>query len=299
MPDTTSAQRTFTFESGGEEIRIHYIDARLTKSISLKGTILLIHGFPQTSYQFRHVIRPFADAGYRVLAPDYRGAGQSSKPSNGFTKSTMAFDLLKLVREHLGIKDKIHIVGHDIGAMIAYAYASRFSKHVASVTWGECLLPGTDPYENKKGTPELFHFVFHQIRDLPEALIAGREEIYLKHFYDKQVYNGAAISIDSLKYYTTMFSQPGAMRCGIELYRAFGTDAEENREWVKKQGKCGVPSLILSGRKSFLETFASPMAEEVHENIEVACVEEAGHWIAEENPAEFVGKVLAFVRKHT
>jgi pimeloyl-ACP methyl ester carboxylesterase len=258
----------------------------------------LIHGFPETSYQFHHVIKPLSDAGYRVIAPDYRGAGMSSKPLTGYNKTQMAEDLHILIQDYLGIKDKIHVVGHDIGGMIAFAYASRYAGHVASVIWGECPLPGTSSYENVKATPALFHFVFHQIRDLPETLIEGKERVYLTHFYNKQAYNSAGITKEDVDIYTLAFSQPGAIRCGLEVYRSFEKDAEENRKWLQENGKVKVPSLLMMGAESGLGELAEAMAEETHEGAEVLQVEESGHWIAEENPDGFVKGVLDFVKKH-
>src|SRR5262245_25995324 len=100
--------------TSGESIRLNYIDYPSSTSVDYKGIILLLHGFPQTSYQFRHVVAFLSDDGYRVIAPDYRGAGNSSKPPSGYKKSQMAEDVHILVHSHLGIKEKIHIVGHDI-----------------------------------------------------------------------------------------------------------------------------------------------------------------------------------------
>ena len=101
------------------EIRIHHIECLPPSSTTyILGTVLLIHGFPETSYQFRKVIPSLASAGYRVLAPDYRGAGYSSKPPSGYTKKEIATDLHTLVTKHLGIKEKVHVVGHDIGGYV-------------------------------------------------------------------------------------------------------------------------------------------------------------------------------------
>ncbi|KAF2177046.1 alpha/beta-hydrolase [Zopfia rhizophila CBS 207.26] len=284
--------------SPGEEIRLNYIDCPSSPAVDGKGVILLIHGFPQTSYQFRHVIQPLSDAGYRIIAPDYRGAGQSSKPTNGYEKSQMAEDLFILVHGHLGIRYKIHIVGHDIGGMIAFAYASRHPEHVASVIWGECPLPGSTFYEQVKGTPDVFHFAFHRVLDLPEALIAGRESIYLKHFFDKQSYNSAAITRSDLDFYASAYSQPGAMRAGINVYRAFEKDADENRKWIEQHGKSKVPALGMAGKNFLVEKYTESMMQEMHDDTEVAFVENSGHYIAEENPEGFVEKVLEFVGKH-
>lgn len=141
----------------------------------------------------------------------------------------MAEDLHTLVQSHLVIKEKIHVIGHDIGGMIAFAYASRYPEHTRSVIWGECPLSGTSYYEQIKSTPDVFHFVFHRVPDLPEFLIAGKEREYLKHFFDKIVLNTAAITPADLDNYVA-YSQPGAIRAGLEVYRAFEQDAEENRE---------------------------------------------------------------------
>ncbi|CAJ2510040.1 Uu.00g059400.m01.CDS01 [Anthostomella pinea] len=123
-------------------LRIACIDSPPAAADTVRGVIFLIHGFPQTSYQFRHVIEPLSPAGYRVIAPDCRGAGASSKPPDGFTKTTMTQDLVRLL-DVLGVTEPVHVVGHDIGGMIAYDMAARYSSRVASVNWGECPLRET------------------------------------------------------------------------------------------------------------------------------------------------------------
>jgi len=284
--------------TSNEQIRLNYIECAPAPFRRKLGVILLIHGFPQTSYQFRHVITPLSEDGYRVIAPDYRGAGQSSKPLTGYQKTQMAEDLHILVQEHFGIKEKIHVVGHDIGGMIAFAYASRYPDDVASVIWGECPLPGTSCYENVKGTADVFHFVFHQVPDLPEFLIAGKEREYLKHFFDKISYNSAAILPADLEHYALAYSQPSAIRAGLEVYRAFEKDAEENRQWVAEHGKVKVPSMLMNGEKFMLAQSAEGMANEYHEGAEMVTIEEAAHYIAEENPEAFVKGMLEFVARH-
>jgi pimeloyl-ACP methyl ester carboxylesterase len=283
--------------NSGEQIRLSYIECPAAPSTKYRGVILLIHGFPQTSYQFRHVINPLSDSGYRVIAPDYRGAGQSSKPLLGYRKTQMAEDLHTLIHSHFGIQEKIHVVGHDIGGMIAFAYVSRYPDDVGSVIWGECPLPGTSFYERLKSTPALFHFVFHQVPDLPECLISGKEREYLKHFFDKLLHNNAAITPADFDNYVLAYSQPGAVRAGLEVYRAFEQDAQENRKWLEENGKVKVPSLVLMGSECMLVEGAEEMASEYHEGAEVVTVEDAAHYIAEENPEGFVYGVLGFVKR--
>ncbi|KAL9120308.1 MAG: hypothetical protein Q9187_003137 [Circinaria calcarea] len=284
-----------------EPLRLHYLDyppPPTSPSSSPKGTILLLHGYPQTSYQFRHVLEPLASHGYRLIVPDYRGAGFSSRPRDGYTKSVMASDIFTLLTEHLGIREKVHVVGHDIGGIIAHAYAARYPEHTASLTWGECPLPGTKAFEEVKNTPDMWHFTFHAQTDLPEALVAGRERIYLQHFFTCEAVNPTAISTEDLEHYTVQFAQAGAMRAGFDLYRAFPTDAEENRKWVEEKGKCKVPCLALSGAESPLKEIAGDMAAEMYEDFQVAEAAGSGHYVAEEAPEEFVRLVVEFVEKH-
>jgi pimeloyl-ACP methyl ester carboxylesterase len=210
----------------------------------------------------------------------------------------MAEDLHLLVHSHLEIKEKIHILGHDIGGMIAFAYASRYLDDVASLIWGECPLPGTSVYEYVKGKADGFHFIFHQVLDLPEALIAGREKIYCKHFFDKQSVNTAFFTLADLEVYALAYSQPGAIRAGLEVYRAFERDAQENRDWLEKNNKLEVPTLGMFGAGFLMAPWADGMMAEVQKKYEVLLVEDSGHYIAEENPDAFVDGVLKFVSQH-
>ena len=306
--DDSSWERGNVFIDEAQEVRIHYIDCPSLHpskneaphpESKQSNTILLIHGFPNTSYQWRHVITPLATSGYRVIAPDYRGAGASSHPSRGYDKLTLASDLHSLIYQHIGITSPVHIVGHDIGGMIAHAYAFLFPQDTLSVSWGECPLPGSQPYESGfKHSPGMWHFTFHQQLDLPEALVYGRERIYLKHFYDRLCVNPVAITDQDLDVYVSSFAQPGAMRCGFGLYRAFPQDAVDNQRMLKEQGKSKVPACSLSGGESLLLEVAESQTREFYENVEVATVQKSGHWCAEENPADFVRNVVAFVGKH-
>lgn len=266
-----------------------------------KGIILLIHGFPQTSHQYRHALPQLAKAGYRCIAPDYRGAGQSSTSPQDFRKTTMARDMLALL-DRINITEPVHIVGHDIGGMIAFALASRHPDRVRSVCWSECPLPGTATYvrDRTDNAVQQFHFIFHSVPDLPEALVSGREKAYVSHFLHKITYNLSAFDDADVDFYAATYARPGALRCAFGVYRAFETDAAENREWVESKGKCKVPSLVLSGEYSRHREEARDMALEVseEEKVEVGIVEGAAHYLAEENPEGFVEAVLGFAERH-
>lgn len=145
-----------------------------------------------------------------------------------------------------------------------------------------------------------FHFIFHSVPDLPLALITGRERIYLSHFFRKIAYNYAAIQDHDLDQYVRDYEQPGAMRCALEVYRAFEQDAAECRDWIKTHGKVRVPVLCLNGELSRHQAQAEAMCAEVHEQgtYTISQVPETAHYIAEENPGGFVTEVLQFIQSH-
>ena len=282
------------------QVRLFFLESKPSQNSPIKAPLLLIHGFPESSHQFRHVIGPLAEAGYHVIAPDYRGHGFSSRPistTKDFTKRALAADLHTLLTEHMGIKEPVHVVGHDIGGMIAHAYAAQFPADVASVIWGECPLPGSSIYEASKHSTLMWHFDFQSHRpELAAALVAGKERLYLKDFYDRLGQNQAAFPPEVVDFYAMQYAQPDALRCGFLSYRAFEQDAADNREWREKNGKVTVRNLILNGGGSFTsKEDAEKMAGEFYEGVRVGTVPEAGHWIAEENPQGFVEQVLGFV----
>ena len=206
-------------------IHIAYREQCPSSAEQTKGTVILIHGFPQTSYQFRHTLPLLAAKGYRCIAPDYRGAGFSSKPELGFDKVTMGNDIALLL-ESLGIISPVHLVGHDIGGMIAFTLAHHHPEIVKSVCWGECPLPGTQTYYRDRREPERqvqqFHFIFHCVPGLAKGLIEGKERMYVTHFLEKIASSGQVFSEADVDHYVTAYSQPGAMRCALGVYAAFG-----------------------------------------------------------------------------
>ena len=208
----TSPSESITVANASSyKFRLHYVDILAFSNrdsarddLKEKGTILLIHGFPQTWWQWRHVIGPFSNAGYRVIVPDYRGAGNSqAPPSNagfaggkggGYTKLVLADYLHNLVHNILDIRDKVHVMGHDIGAMIAHVYASWFPNDSATLVWGNCPLPGSTFYEEFKKDQAVWHFTFHNVEnDLPERLVHGHERTYIRHFFDRLSVNPRGI----------------------------------------------------------------------------------------------------------
>lgn len=277
-------------------LRIHYVECFPRSSPA--ASVLLVHGFPETNYQYRHIMRPLAAAGYRVIAPDYRGAGDSSHPKNNYDKVTMAKDLYQLMKDHLGIAEPVHVVGHDIGGMIAHAFATTFPSYTKSVVWGEACIPGSAFYDSAKASIDKFHFVFHRVPDgLPEALVFGKERLYLKQFFDRQIHNTEAVGKDDLEHYVHYYSLPDAMRCAFEVYREFPEDEERNLANVKQQGKSDIHCLLLNGSLSDHRLYAQALGEQFYKRFMCAEVPESAHYVAEENPDGFCAALLSFWRQ--
>lgn len=275
-------------------VRLGYTQALPTGETD--RTVVLLHGAPQTRHAWRHVLGPLAEAGYRVIAPDYRGAGASTKPAGGYDKWTMAADIHTLVHDVLGVDGPVSLVGHDLGSMLALSYALRYRDDLVSLTLMEAPLPGTDYYDERKVAKSAWHFDFHSNPDIAVHLITGRERWYIQRFYDDLTHQPDAIDQDALAVYTRAFEAPGAIRALCEIYRELDHDAQINRADLATNGKLTVPVLASGGGEQGLAKNYAPMCEEIAENVTGELIQGAGHWVAEETPEEFVALFLDFDR---
>jgi pimeloyl-ACP methyl ester carboxylesterase len=271
-------------------LRLHYVTAG-----EGARTVVLLHGFPQTWWEWRHLIPELVNTGFRVVAPDYRGAGHSWRPLAGYDKRTMAEDIHRLLGQHLGIQQPIVLVGHDIGLMVAYAYAQAHRDHVSELVVMDAPLPGTAVFDRLRADPRVWHFAFQGARDIPEMLVAGRERPYLQAFFNARCFDPSAIDEVDLDIYASTYSAPGAMRAGFELYRAFDRDAEDNRDALSRNGKLTVPVLAVGGATSTSGPLVEEMMREVANDVTELRVPGAAHWIAEENPRAFNEALLRFL----
>lgn len=269
-------------------LRLHYVTAGTGER-----TIVLLHGFPQTWWEWRCVIPALADAGFRVVAPDYRGAGHSQRTPAGYDKRTMAADLHRLLHHHLQVEGPIVLVGHDIGLMIAYAYAQSYRNDVSHLAIMDAPLPGTAVFDRLRSNPRLWHFAFHNATDVAEMLVAGRERQYLQTFFNVRNFDPSVIDLET---YVSAYSAPGSMRAGFELYRAFEQDAFDNREALHRNGKLTIPVLAIGGAISNSGPLLEEMMREVADDVTAFRVPATAHWIAEENPKALTTALLEFVR---
>lgn len=270
-------------------LRLHYVSAG-----DGDRTLVLLHGFPQTWWEWHRVIGPLTEAGYRVIAPDYRGAGHSFRPAGGYDKWTVARDIHTLLHDHLGVREPVVMVGHDIGLMVAYAYAQQFRDDVSHLVVMDAPLPGTEVFDRLRSDPRVWHFAFHGARDVAEMLVAGRERPYLQSFFAVRNSDPSAITEHDLDVYVAAYSAPGAMRAGFELYRAFDRDAADNRAALARNGRLTVPVLAVGGAMSTSGALVEEMMREVADEVTGFIVPGTAHWIAEENPAAFTAALLDF-----
>lgn len=274
-----------------ESVRIGYTVATPPEPAM---TVVLLHGAPQTRYEWRKVMRPLASAGYRVIMPDYRGAGASDKPRDGYDKWTMAGDIHTLVRETLGVAEPISLVGHDLGSTLALSFALRYRADVVSVTFMEAPLPGTDYYAWRVAQKSAWQFSFHANPDIAVYLTHGRERWYINRFFDELAYQPDAISNADLDVYARAFEAPGAMRALCEVYRELDRDADDNRAALRQHGKLTVPVLASGGDSNPLARHFRSMCEEVADSVTSQLVPDCGHWVAEEQPEYFTNMFCEF-----
>lgn len=258
--------------------------------------ILLIHGYPETAIAWRRIVGPLMESGYRVIAPDFRGAGGSTRPADGYDKAQMARDCFAVLQD-AEIKAPTFVVGHDIGMMVAYAFARQFPGSTKALAVLDAPLPGTEVFDHVLlDDKRVWHFHFHQAPDIPEALTAGKEAFYLERFWHDLAYDAGAIDLATKQRYLESFSGPGGMRAGFQLYRAFAQDAAFNRTQLAEHGKTAVPVLAVAGESSAFAPVMERMMKEVAKSVKFVCLARAGHWLAEENPAGLVEALLNFDR---
>jgi len=262
---------------------------RLRYLIGGQGSaVVLLHGYAETGHMWRPIMPSLATR-HTVIVPDLRGAGGSAKPASGYDKKTMAVDIHELTRS---LKfDRVSIVGHDIGLMVAYAYAAQFPQTAERVILMDAFLPGIGDWKHVWLLRDLWHFHFHG--EVPLALVKGRERIYLEHFWnDFAADRKRSVPEVDRRLYARAYAQPGAMRAGFEYFRNFERDAEDFATLGRTP--LSMPMLVLSGEKAG-GTFLIEQAKLVASNVRGQIVAGAGHWLIEEAPDVVIPAIRDFV----
>ncbi len=256
--------------------------------------VVLIHGWPETSHSWRHVI-PGLSNRYKVIAPDLRGLGDSSRTPGGYDKKTLAADIHELLSDHLGLS-RWHIVGHDWGGAVAFRLAVASPTETKSLTVIDVTLPGIGPDMAQSGVR--WHHAFHRVADLPELLVRGREHEYLSWFYREFAYRREAFTPADIDEYVRTYSQPGRLEAGFGLYRAFSQDAQDNQELLESGFRLKIPVLAIGGarpeaRGRRLEPYESLVL--VADDVRSAVVPDSGHFVPKEQPQALVDLLVPFL----
>lgn len=265
------------------DVRLHYVTA------GQGPAVVLLHGWPQTWYMWRNVL-PGLARHHRVIAPDLRGLGDSSRPPGGYDKKTLAHDVWRLVHDVLH-EQRLFLVGHDWGGPTAFALAAQHRDAVRRIAIFDVPVPGD-------GTPTFFnnrwHHGLHWEVDFPEALTAGREDIYLGFFYRTWGARPDAIPEEAQREYLRTYRQPGAMRAGFNLYRAMRQDVADNEAFLA-QGQLPMPVLCYGGSQGRGRGMSAVESwRRVATDVRGGVAEHCGHWIPEERPEWVVEQLLAF-----
>ncbi|WP_422744857.1 alpha/beta fold hydrolase [Micromonospora sp. WMMD754] len=258
-------------------------------------TLVLLHGYPQCWRMWRHLLPDLAQS-YEVIAPDLRGFGDSDAPPGGYDKKTVAADLHGLLTG-LDLAGDIRLVGHDLGTMVAYAYAAAHPDSVARLVLSEAPIPDESIYTIPALTaagPAVWNFGFFTVLNgLPEQLVAGREALWVDRFTDSIMVNKGSLGPDDVEEYAGHLRDEAHLRASFAYFRAFGQDVADNTAY--RATKLPMPVLAVGAQASL----GGQVAEQVRryaDRVTGEVVEECGHWLFEEQPAKLAALLLPFLR---
>jgi pimeloyl-ACP methyl ester carboxylesterase len=265
-----------------EGIGIHYLIA------GHGPAVILLHGYTQTSRMWRPLMPKLVQK-FTVIAPDLPGIGDSDIPKDGSDMKTAAIRIHALVKS-LGIS-KARVVGHDIGLMVAYAYAAQFPAEVEKLVVMDAFLPGVAGWELAYDNPNFWHFRFNG--PTPEALVAGREKIYFAYFWDDLAADKTrSLPVADRDAYVAAYSRPRRMRAGWAYFAAWPDTARDFAQLA--QTKLTMPVLSIAGEKASA-AILSPQMKLVATDVTVIELKDTGHWLMEERPKETMDALVAFL----
>jgi pimeloyl-ACP methyl ester carboxylesterase len=265
-----------------EGLKLHYLTA------GHGDVLILLHGYAETSRMWRPVIPLFADR-FTVIAPDLPGIGESEIPKDGLSMKRSA-EYIHALAKSLGVT-KARVVGHDIGLMVSYAYATMFPSEVEKLVLMDAFVPGVPGWEDVYNSPAIWHFRFYG--PTPEALVVGRERTFFEHFWnDFAADKNHSIPEAERRAYTAAYSAPGRMRAGFAYFESFPQTAKDFAQLSRT--KLSMPILSVGGEKANGATLAKQMPL-IGSTTRSIVIPGAGHWILEEKPKETVEALRSFL----
>ncbi len=265
-----------------EGVKLHYMTA------GHGPAVILLHGYAETSRMWKPII-PLLAAKFTVIAPDLPGIGDSGIPATGLDMKSAASRIHSLARS-LGI-GKARVVGHDIGLMVAYAYAAQFPAETEKLALLDAFLPGVPGWQEIYNNPAIWHFRFNG--PTPEALVKGRERIYFEHYWnDFAADKTLSLSEADRAAYTAAYARPGRMRAGWAYFSAFPRTAVDFAELAKN--KLTMPVLSLGGEKANGVALGEQV-KLVAANATVIVLKNCGHWVMEEQRQQTIDALMKFL----
>ena len=276
--DTAIASRTATVDG----VKLHYLTA------GHGPTVILLHGYTQTSRMWKPIMPLLAEK-FTVIAPDLPGIGESDIPPDGIDMKTSAIRIHALAKS-LGV-EKARVVGHDIGLMVAYAYAAQFPTETEKLALLDAFLPGVPGWEAVYNNPQIWHFRFNG--EYPEMLVQGRERTYFEYFWNVFAADkNHSLPEADRKSYTEAYARPGRMRAAWVYFASWPQLA---KEFVQlSQTKLTMPMLSVGGEKSLGKELGE-QAKLVADHATVIVLTNTGHWVLEENPKETTKALIDFL----
>lgn len=264
-----------------DALKIHYLTA------GNGPAILLLHGYAETSLMWRPLI-PRLEGQFRVIAPDLPGIGESDVPASGLDLTTAARRIHSLMAR-LDIRTAI-VVGHDIGLMVAYAFAALFPAETRKLVLMDAFIPGVEGWEAIYNSPGLWHFRFHG--PTPEALVSGRERIYFDSYWNGFAADGTrSLPEADRQAYTAAYARPGRMRAAWSYFDSFPSAAIEFAQFAKT--KLAMPVLTIGGDKANGPALGE-QGKLVAVDASAVVLADTGHWLMEENTKETIDSLVRF-----
>ncbi|WP_299029761.1 alpha/beta hydrolase [uncultured Sulfitobacter sp.] len=293
LPNIALSQAIMEPPTGFERIDLSGNDEVLTCMVGGDGpAMLLLHGWPQTAAEWKPVL-PALSAKFTVYACDLPGVRDSTNTDDDFTKADMADDIhAAFAGANIG---PVHLVGHDIGLMVAYAYASAFPEDVSTLTVMDAPLPGTPAYDWIATNPLAWHFAFHMVPQVPEAIVGNSVEYYIGHFISELWADPSGPPAEVIAASVEAYSDPETLRAGFEWYRAFPQDAKDNS--AKFQTLLTMPVLALNAGALSPEPYVLQMMQPLGQNVTGMAIEGSGHWLTEEATDAVATSILTFIGK--
>jgi len=278
LADPATASRTAEIDG----LKLHYLIAGSGEPL------ILIHGYAQSSHMWEAAIPKLAKR-FTVIAPDLPGFGDSAIPADGLDMKSAAVRLHALARS-LNVT-RARVVGHDIGLMVAYAYAAQYPAEVEKLVVMDAFLPGVGDWEATYHDPNLWHFFFNG--PTPEALVKGRERTYFEHFWNDFAADPKhSLSEADRRIYTTGYARPGRMRAGWAYFAAFPQTAKEFALLAKT--KLPMPVLVISGERAGGPGLGRQL-KLVATEVTPIVLKDTGHWVIDERPAETLEALERFL----